>query len=1279
MATAQTIGKVSPEPSVEPDQSAPPQAAANQGKPPSVKPWQLFRFAGPLDSVVLAFGILFAICNGLAMPYVAVVFGDSIDASAQGGSAVDAMQDVLVTFAYYCLVIAVFGALWQACFTFSSGRQIATMRKEYLRSVLYKDIAWFDVNQPAELPTRMQSEAASVQDGIGTKFGQVCMISSQFVGGLAVAFTRGSEGWKLSLVICGAIPLFIATGIYMAMYMSKATAEKQGAYARAGAIAEEVLMAIRTVASFGGEAREMERYHKQLAPAKTDGVKTGFHMGSAFGLVIASFAWMYALAFWFAVNYLEVSGAEVILVFFGVIIGVSSLSDLGTPATAISAAAASAGIMFPIIDGKATIEAARTDDNGATDQGLGDIQQIQFENVEFSYPARQDVRILKGLTLTISKGQKVALVGESGSGKSTAVQLLERFYDPISGVVKVNDKDLRQVSLQWWRNQIGYVGQEPVLFATTVFKNIAGNTPGMSEQDVIAAAKQAQAFDFLDQLPKKLDTYVGVGGGQMSGGQKQRIAIARALIRKPQILLLDEATSALDNESEKMVQQTIDQLQESSTGSLTTVSIAHRLSTIKNCSHIHFLKLGIVVESGTHSELMAKQGDYYAQVRTQEAGHEEEKKDSQASPLTVEEVNSSDVQAVTGVTMQEASKESDKKDETAGAEGKLERQVSPDGIMTDEEKMKARLEKLKEEKYSPPLGRLLQMSRPEWFAFPLAILGPLMSGSGMPLMGYLLSQAIGDFYIPVKDDRIDAINKWAMWFGILGVVVWIGEATKWTLFTFIQESLSLRLRDASFKAYLRQDVGYFDDPNNTPSGLTTLLEQQTRQVTNMTGISCGNAVGSIMGLVLGLVLAFIGSWRLALACLAAIPVVGIATSVVVVEQMGAQGGGDQYSQAGAIAAEGLLNIRTVRALSMESQSLGSFNIAVDAIAQKEGSVLRSIRKGIAFGLSNAALNGIFILGFWYGAELIDGGHITQGDMYQAMFCIMFGIFGASMSMAFAADGAKGNLAAYDIFALLDRESKVDALDPTGKFEDMGDGNIEFKGVTFHYPHRPELPVLKGLDFTVTKGQTVALVGPSGSGKSTVIQLLQRFYDPASGEILVGGTALTSFNITWWRRQVALVGQEPVLFDMSLEDNVKYGKPDATREEVEAAARKANMDYVFNNKIAWEDNVGIKGGKLSGGQKQRCAIARAILREPSVLLLDEATSALDSVSEMEVQKALDAARAGRTTFTIAHRLSTIQDSDVILVISAGKVVERGTHNELLQLQGVYSNLAKRGRE
>jgi len=275
---------------------------------------------------------------------------------------------------------------------------------------------------------------------------------------------------------------------------------------------------------------------------------------------------------------------------------------------------------------------------------------------------------------------------------------------------------------------------------------------------------------------------------------------------------------------------------------------------------------------------------------------------------------------------------------------------------------------------------------------------------------------------------------------------------------------------------------------------------------------------------------------------------------------------------------------------------------------------------------------------------------------------------------FAPDFAKAKVAAASIFQIVDRVPPIDNSSAEGTRLDSVKGNIQFNNVLFSYPTRPDVKVLKGLSLSVKSGETLALVGSSGCGKSTVVSLLERFYELESGHVLLDGIDITSMNVSWLRNQFGIVGQEPILFATTIRENIAYGKPDATEEEIIAAATAANAhSFISTLPDGYDTYVGEKGTQLSGGQKQRVAIARAIIRNPKILLLDEATSALDSESEKIVQEALDRVREGRTTIVIAHRLSTIQNASKIAVIDSGRVVETGTHTELLAERGLYYNL------
>jgi len=293
------------------------------------------------------------------------------------------------------------------------------------------------------------------------------------------------------------------------------------------------------------------------------------------------------------------------------------------------------------------------------------------------------------------------------------------------------------------------------------------------------------------------------------------------------------------------------------------------------------------------------------------------------------------------------------------------------------------------------------------------------------------------------------------------------------------------------------------------------------------------------------------------------------------------------------------------------------------------------------------------------------------------FSIMIGAMGIGQASQLNPDLAKAKGAAASIFSVIDRAPEINANEGTGRTLENFVGKVNLHKITFVYPTRKETRVLKSFNLTIQPGETVALVGPSGSGKSTVIQLLERFYDPVKGTVFVDDVDIRDYDLKWYRKNIGLVSQEPILFSGTITENILFGKPEASMEEVENAAKMANAyDFIMQQPMAFSTKVGEKGTQLSGGQKQRIAIARAILKDPKILLLDEATSALDAESESLVQDALDKLMKGRTTIIIAHRLTTVRNADKICVIMGGKIVEEGNHKSLLERKGVYESLVSK---
>lgn len=441
------------------------------------------------------------------------------------------------------------------------------------------------------------------------------------------------------------------------------------------------------------------------------------------------------------------------------------------------------------------------------------------------------------------------------------------------------------------------------------------------------------------------------------------------------------------------------------------------------------------------------------------------------------------------------------------------------------------------------------------------------------------------------------------------------------------------------------------------------------------GDQVGVLLQNIVTMVGALAIAFAASWSMCLVVLATLPILAVANVFQTKFMMGFSSEADTlYNEANQTAAEAMGSIRTIAAFSMQDQICDLYN---HGMVGPEKQVRKSSNlAGTGFGFSQCVMFAVYALAFWFGAQEVSKGRMTFDDMLKAFFSILLAAFGLAQAQMAFPDMSKSGAAVQRVFKVIDAKPLIDSSSPAGEKPDKVVGDIELKNVTFSYPSRPDITVFKRFNLLVNAGQSLALVGESGSGKSTIVGLVLRFYDPIEGVVLLDGKALPTLNLHWLRSQIGLVNQEPVLFTDSIMGNIKYGNERATVEEVRAAAEAANaLDFIDQMPEGLETRVGEGGIQLSGGQKQRIAIARAILRDPRILLLDEATSALDAESEKQVQAALDRIIVGRTCVVVAHRLSTVRQADVIAVVAAGRIIEQGTHDSLMDASGSYSKLVR----
>ncbi|KAF6991521.1 hypothetical protein CFC21_008597 [Triticum aestivum] len=1221
----------------------------------------LFKNADATDVVLMLVGTVAALASGMSQVVMSIIFGRMVDAfgGATRGTILPRVDKVVLEFVYLAI------GTWPACFlqiscwTVTGERQAARFRSLYLKSVLRQDMAFFDTEiKGGQVVFGTSADTILIQDAIGEKVGKFLQLLTTFIGGFTVAFIKG---WLLTLVMLSTIPPLIVAAAIVSKMLSKVSSEGLASYIDAGNIVEQTIGSIRTVVSFNGEKKAMDQYNNLIKKAYKGTIKEGAIQGFGLGFLSLVYFSSFGLIVWYGSKLTldrGYSGADVMNILFAVLVGARALGDATPCIASFDEGRVAAYRLFTTINRKPEI-----DYDDTTGVVLEDIKgDVELRDVSFSYPSRPEQLIFDGFSMHVSSGTTMAIVGESGSGKTTVINLVERFYDPQAGEVLIDGMNIKSFKLEWMRGKIGLVNQEPVLFMTSIKENIAYGKEDATLEEIKKAAELANAARFIENLPNGYDTAVGQRGAQLSGGQKQRIAVARAILKNPKILLLDEATSALDLESERVVQEALSNIMVGRT----TIVVAHRLSTVRNAHCISVVSGGKIVEQGHHDKLVKDPDGAYSQlIRIQET-HQETceqlnaglssplSKRNQAQSISTSSAGSSHHSVIPPVNLPGPTALLD----YDGADGEKA-----------SEKTDVKVSK------KAPMGRLISLNRPETAFLLFGSLAAAIDGTVYPMMGLVMASAAKTFYELPADKRQEDSIFWGLLCIGLGAMGMISKLANSLLFAIAGGKLIERIRAFTFKNIVYQDAAWFDHPANSSGALGGRLCVDALNVRRLVGGNLALIIQCTATLICGIVIAMIADWKLSLVILIVVPLMGLQAYAQVKFLQGfSQDAKTMYEEASQVATDAVGNMRTVASFCAEKRVVTKYNQKCQA--SKNQGIRTGIVGGIGFGFSYTMLYVTSALCYYVGAKFISQGNSDFGGVFKAYFALVLAMIGASQTSAMASDSAKANDSATSIFKILDRKSQIDSSSEEGSTMELVKGDIDFMHISFKYPSRPDVQIFSDFTLNIPSRKTVALVGQSGSGKSTVIALLERFYDPDSGAILLDGVEIKNLKLSWLRDQMGLVSQEPVLFNDTIRANIAYGKhEEVTEEEIAAAAKAANAhEFISSMPQGYNTSVGERGTQLSGGQKQRIAIARAILKDPRILLLDEATSALDAESESAVQDALDRVMLGRTTVTVAHRLSTIQGADIIAVLKDGAIVEKGTHETLMGIAGgAYASL------
>jgi ATP-binding cassette subfamily B protein len=1072
----------------------------------------------------------------------------------------------------------------------------------------------------------------------------------------------------LALAALAAAPLMVIVSLRLRRVVHPATWDAQQKAGVVAGVVEESVTGVRIVKGFGQERRELRRLAQAAASLYGSRVR-GIRLRAGYQATLQALPPLAQVAILALGGWLAIQGRLTLGTF---LIASAYVLQRQAPARVLSGifviaqqARASVERIFELLDSTPVV--LERPDARPLESVTG---EIEFDGVRFGYLRSEPV--LDGFTLTIRPGETVALVGTAGSGKSTVALLLPRFYELQEGAIRIDGADVREFTLPSLRAQIGVVFEDSFLFSDTVRANIAYGRPDATPQEIVRAAKAAEAHEFITGLPGGYDAVVGEQGLTLSGGQRQRVALARALLTDPRILLLDDATSSVDTRIEEEIHATLRRL----LVGRTTILVARRRSTLRLANRICLVDEGRVADAGTHEELMSRSLMYRRLLTGPEAGGEDEEVEAAVPDGQVD-----------GITPSLWQREDEVDDVTAmEAAGRLHRPAPGIGggpgswtlALEPTPDLMARIDALPPVVDEPDVTveeaavdaggfSFVRFLRPWAWQLALGLVLVVLDSLATLAGPSLIRLGIDAGVVPKLQLAVFAAS--AVFLAVT-VLDWADTWAQGFVTGRTGERVLYALRVRIFAHLQRLSLSYYD--RELGGRIMTRMTSDVEALTQLLQTGLVTALTSVFtcaGIAVALLLL---EPHLGLAALSVL--IPLAIGTVIFRAVSRRAYGESRERIAIVNAdfqESVSGVRVAQAFVREGRNDDHFSGLSRAYLRAR---LRAILAVAAYFPFVALLSDVAIaIVLAYGATLLAGGSLTQGVLIA--FLLYLGLFFSpiqQLSQVFDSY-QQASVALSRIRELLSIPTLTPEASHPVRPADHLRGEVRFRDVHFAYPGF-ESEALSGVDLEIEPGETVAFVGETGAGKSTILKLAARYYDATAGEVMVDGVDVRRYDLAAYRSHLGVVPQEPFLFAGTIRDNIAYGRPDASDAAVEAAARAVGAHDVINGLPGgYLHVVGERGRTLSIGQRQLLALARALLVDPDILLLDEATSNLDLATEARVSAAMGVAARGRTTLLIAHRLPTAARSDRIVVIDSGRVVECGSHARLLHASGFYARL------
>jgi len=1226
----------------------------------------LFKLLKSTDRILLALAIIFSCWQGVIFPIFSIVFGNMGSSFVKTTSLGDLQKSIDEHF-YEMLFLA--GVILTSSFiaaflwNYLAKRQSKYLRNLYFQVLLAQNSTWFDAQRVDEMSTDFVKSVNNFSVIFSQKMNFYFVFYAQAIGGLLMGLY---SAWLFTVFVLMLFPLLLFA-LYLSVKSFEKMDRKRGTRLnRVGATLEQAFRLIKPIKILNGEEHELMKLDDILKHDLDKEIRDGYRNGLDWGFFLFCTLSVFALTFYIGILFVSnqyfndntqkpYSVADIISVIFCIIPGLLSLANIGP-------------LEWALESGKTTISKIVEISESTQKEKSGSYQpslikgKIEFKNVSFSYPSNPDYQVISNLSFVIKPGQKIGIVGSSGCGKTTIIQLLERFYDVNEGEILIDGVNIKDFGINSLRQFIGVVSQQPVLITDTIYENIILGCPisaNISQEDVLKTLDKVNGKEFVVSLENKLDTIVSNGGNNLSNGQKQKIAVARTLIKNPTVYLFDESTSAFDKWEEKEVHRRLEKIIEGSTN----IHVAHKINSVINSDVILVMHQGRLVEQGTHTDLLQiHNGLYRNLVLNQETELSESGVDSQPeiSPQFNSPRNkkhSSDLQELKIIT----------------------------DLLTNSAAQKS-------PRYGLTSGIFESLDGKRDLIF-YAFVSSVVMGSFSPLVGFLMSHIIYDLgkledvmavskiqpfaFDPAFSGIVSNVHKYILSDFSIGIIAIVCALTQFGSFNHISSIFLKKLKSSYMRKLMYTDAEFFDKTENQPGNLSLLLTRESQLIQTSICQNIPVLIHSSCSLIISITIGIYYSWRITLVSVALAPVLLI---YKLIESRFAA----LYEKNGAdldnvLLTESLSNIKLIRSLNAQEKFIQKFTVKSDSGSKQ--SIILPVLAGLVFGFSQLLNYLIYGVIFVVGTKLAMIYNLDLLDTLCAIFVLVFSINSLLVINEHIAAGMSSSRGYNEVRSKMHYQSKIE-IDPTdpenqarirGRKKDAKRGQIEFRDVTFSYGNCKS-PVLKEISFVAEPKSSVGVFGQSSSGKSSICELLLRFYEPDSGQILIDGVDIKELDLGLLRSLFGVIRQDTQLFNGDISYNIAYNLA-LTESQLLESAGKANVtEFTSRDPEGFTKNVGNKGEKMSGGQKQRILLARTFAREQKICLFDEPTSALDASSETIIFDAIERLGKDKTSITFSNRVKSVKGSSLILVLDRGSIIEQGSYEELIARKGFFAQAA-----